>query len=234
MEYQDGSDIRGFDYGVIKEICDRLGLECNFLSAQNFDTLITQVAAGTKMDVAISAITIDDERKEQVDFSDPYYDSNLAIVVLKDSGYTSRDELEGQPLGAQSGSTGEAWAKENYRDNDYTPFETTLECLASLRTGAVKAVIYDEPVAVNQVSGEYDDCEILDVIATGEQYGIAINKKNTQLTADINKALADMEADGTMDEIKKTWIGEETVAASEQVTASSKAADKDDASSSKD
>lgn len=207
MEYQEGDKIVGFDYGVMQEICDRLGLECNFLPAQSFDTLVTQVAAGTKMDVSISSITIDDERAEQVDFSDPYYDSNLAIVVLKDSGYTSRDDIEGLPIGAQSGSTGEAWAKENYPDNDYTPFDTTVECLAALRTGQVNAVIYDEPVARNQVSSdEYNDCEILDVIATGEQYGIIINKNNKALTEDINKALADMQADGTMDDLKEQWI----------------------------
>lgn len=224
MEYQDGDKIVGFDYGVMSEICDRLGLECNFLPAQSFDTLVTQVAAGTKMDVSISSITIDDDRAEQVDFSDPYYDSNLAIVVMKDAvtdgGITSRDDIDGKPVGAQSGSTGEAWIKENLKDSAYTPFDTTVECLAALRTGQVTAVVYDEPVARNQIANEYTDCEILDVIATGEQYGIIVNKNNKALTTAINKALADMESDGTMDELKEKWIG------GADVVASSKAGDK--------
>lgn len=207
LEYQDGDKISGFTAGLMQEISDRLGLECNFLSAQNFDTLVAQVAAGTKMDVAASSITINPERQEQVDFSDSYYDSNLAIVVLKDSGYTSRDDLDGLPLGAQEGSTGEEWAKENLKDNPYTPYTQTVDALAALRTGDINAVVYDEPAARNHVSNEYDDCEILDVIATGEQYGIAINKENSKLREDINVALADMKSDGTMDQLMDTWIG---------------------------
>lgn len=236
MEYQDGDAITGFTAGLMQEISDRLGLECNFLSAQNFDTLVTQVAAGTKMDVAASSITINDEREESVDFSDPYYDSNLAIVVLKNSEYASRDDLDGLPVGAQSGSTGEEWVKENMRDNPYTPYTQTVDALAALRTGDVNAVVYDEPVARNHVSNEYDDCEILEVIATGEQYGIAINKENTALRDDINAALADMKADGTMDELMDTWIGKASEgkvassassAASEKAEDSSSSADKD-------
>jgi ABC-type amino acid transport substrate-binding protein len=207
MEYMDGDTPTGFGVAMMEEICDRIGLECNFLSPQNFDTLITQVAAGTTMDVAMSSITITDEREEEVDFSDPYYDSNQAIVVLKDSGITSRDELNGQPVAAQSGTTGEDWIRENLKDSEFTAYNTPAEALAALRTGAVVAVVYDEPVAQNNVSGEYDDCEILDVIATGEQYGIAINKDNDALREAINAALADMEDDGTMDELKETWIG---------------------------
>lgn len=207
MEYLDGDTPAGFGIAMIEEVAKRLGLEADILSPQNFDTLITQVASGTKMDVSVSSITITDDRKETVDFSTPYFDSNLAVVVLADSDVTSTDDLKTASVGCQSGSTGEDWIRENLRDATCKPFNTPAECLAAVRTGDVVAAIYDDPVAENNVAGEYDDCKVLQVIATGEQYGIAINKENTQLTADINQALADMEADGTLDDIYAEWIG---------------------------
>ncbi len=237
MEYMDGNEPAGFGVAMMQEVCDRIGLECDFLSPQNFDTLITQVAAGTTMDCAVSSITITDSRLEEVDFSDPYYDSNQAIVVLKDSGIASRDELDGQPVAAQSGSTGEDWVRENLKDSEVTVFTTPAEALASLRTGAVVAVVYDEPVAENNVAGEYDDCEILDVIATGEQYGIAINKDNDALREAIDSALADMKSDGTLDELKKVWIegsGKAASSASDGKSSSASSSATDRASSSKD
>ncbi len=206
MEYLDGDTPKGFGVAMMQEICRRIGLTCNFLAPQNFDTLVTQVAGGTKMDVAMSSITITDERAEQIDFTDPYFDSNQAIVVLKDADLSDRDELDGQPVGAQSGSTGEDWIRENLKSSTYVPYNTPAEALAALRTGKIVAAIYDEPVAQNNVAGEYDDCRILDVIATGEQYGIAVNKDNKALTSAINEALEAMQADGTMDDLKATWI----------------------------
>ena len=91
MEYLDGDKPAGFGVDMTQEICSRLGLEMNFLSPQNFDSLITQVNGGTSMDVAVSSITINDEREELVDFSTPYYDSNLAIVTLADSDVALRE-----------------------------------------------------------------------------------------------------------------------------------------------
>lgn len=206
MEYLNGETPAGFGVGMMQEVCKRLGLECVFLGAQNFDTLIAQVAAGTKMDVAVSSITISEERQELVDFSEPYFDSNLAVVVLAGSDYAGKDKLNGLALGAQSGSTGEDWVKENLKDCELVPYNTPAEALAAMRTGRIQAVVYDEPVARGNVSGEYTDCKILEVIATGEQYGIALNKNNDALREAINAALMSMEDDGTMAQLRRLWI----------------------------
>lgn len=127
MEYQENGEIKGYDIALIKEIAKQLGLTAD-VQNQAFDSLVTQVAGGKTFDCAISSITISDERAEQVAFTDAYYDSNLAIVVLKGSDITSRDMLNGQPIGAQSGSSGEDWAKENLKDSDYTPFRRRRTC----------------------------------------------------------------------------------------------------------
>ena len=207
MEYLDGDEPAGFGIAMIKEICDRIGLKANILPPQNFDTLVTQVAGGSSLDVAVSSMTITDERKDLIDFSTPYYDSNLAMVVSKDSNYEEKEDLYGKTVGVQSGSSGEDWAKENLKDTKVKPYNGPSDALAALRTDDVQAVIYDLPVAQNHVNGEYkDDARILEEIPTGEQYGIAVNKDNAALTAAIDQALADMEADGTMDALKDKWI----------------------------
>ena len=206
MEYQEGSDITGFDVALIGEIANRMGLKAD-VQSQAFDTLVTQVAGGSDFDCAISSITINDERSQTVAFTDPYYDSNLAIVVLKDSGITSRDQLANAEVAAQSGSSGEEWAKENLPNAKYTPFQETPDALAALRTGKVKAVIYDEPAAENHVANEYKDCSILEVIPTGEQYGIIVNKDNGALAEVMNEQIKAIVDDGTMDKLKKQYIG---------------------------
>lgn len=211
FEYMDGSDIVGFDAALIREVGDRIGLEVD-LQNQAFDSLVTAVAGGSSLDAAISGITITPDREKEVDFSTSYYDSNLAIVVLKDSGLTAGDvnaakeALADAKIGAQSGTSGEEWVKENLASNDYTPQQETPDLLNQLRTGAITAAVYDAPVAEAHVNGEYTDCEILTVIPTGEQYGIIVNKSNPALTEAINGALADMQADGTMEKLVKEYL----------------------------
>lgn len=207
MEYLDGDKPAGFGVDMTQEICNRLGLEMNFLSPQNFDSLITQVNGGTSMDVAVSSITINDEREELVDFSTPYYDSNLAIVTLASSDIASASDLSGKPVGAQSGSTGEEWAKENLGDSSYTPYTGPTDALTALRAGKIQAVVLDAPVASDYVKEDVGTYKLVDEIATGEQYGIAINKDNPELKKAIDSALADMQADGTLDKLKNKWLG---------------------------
>lgn len=207
MEYLDGDKPAGFGVDMTQEICNRLGLEMNFLSPQNFDSLITQVNGGTSMDVAVSSITINDEREELVDFSTPYYDSNLAIVTLASSDIASASDLSGKPVGAQSGSTGEEWAKENLGDSSYTPYTGPTDALTALRAGKIQAVVLDAPVASDYVKEDAGTYKLVDEIATGEQYGIAINKDNPELKKAIDSALADMKADGTLDKLKNKWLG---------------------------
>ncbi len=208
MEYMEGNEIKGFDPELIREVGNRLGLEVE-IKNQAFDSLVTAISGGTSADVAISAISIDDERAKEIDYTESYYDSNLAIVVLKDSSAKDKSEFNSSDIkvGAQSGTSGESWAKENLKKADYTPFQETPDLLAALRTGKIDVAIYDDPVAQEHVTGEYDDCKVLETIATGEQYGIIVNQDNKALTEAINKALAEMEEDGTLSKLMMDNLG---------------------------
>ena len=203
----DAGNPTGFGVDMIQEVCNRIGLEMNFLDPQNFDSLVTQVNAGTTMDVAVSSMTITDERSELITFSDPYFDSNLAIVIKTDSGITDKASLNDASVtvAAQSGSSGEDWIKENLPNATLVTYNGPTDAVTALVADQCSAVVYDEPVAAEHVSNQFTECSILEVIPTGEQYGIAINQGNTKLIEAINNALADMESDGTMDALKAKY-----------------------------
>ncbi|MDR1421753.1 MAG: ABC transporter substrate-binding protein [Coriobacteriales bacterium] len=195
--YIENGQAAGFEYELAQAIGADLGYTVEYLPLQNFDTIIASVAAGSKMDIGFSSFTITDERKELVDFSIPYFDSNQACVVMKGSGYTSTTDLAGLTVGAQSGTTGESWANENIPGVTVKGYNQTSEALAALAAGDVEAIFFDEPVATEQVSTAYTDCEVIAVIPTGEQYGIAISKDNPGLTAAINASLQRLVDNGT-------------------------------------
>ena len=200
---------QGFDVELSQEIAKRLGLTCEYLPPQDFDSIIPMIKQGGKADIGNSAFSITEERKAEIDFTDAYLDSNLGIAVKSDA--TAKDEealnADGIKIAVQSGTTGEAYAKENMASATIVPLTTVTECMAGLSTGHYDAVCADLPVVGNMCTVSFTDCEVSVEIPTGEQYGIVVSKDNPGLTAAINQAMADMQADGTMDELKEKWFG---------------------------
>lgn len=197
----------GFDIDVSKSLAEHMGLEVNWLPSQDFDTLVPTIKNGGKADIAIAGMTITDKRKEEVDMSDPYVDSNQSIVVKAGSGETAKtlDDKE-KVIAVQSGTTGQDWANENLTNATIKPLSTVIEAMNGVQTGLYDAVVCDLPVSKYQLK-TYTDLEIVEEIPTGEQYGIAVSKDNPGLLEAINAALAKMESDGSMDAIEADWFG---------------------------
>ncbi len=204
--WMEGEQPTGFEYDLLKAMCDEMGLELNFLPPQKFDTLVPSITAGGKMDVAVSSITVTDARMEEVDFTEAYCDSNQSIAVLKDSGYTSREDLADKVIGVQSGTTGEEWAKENMPDATITPFDDQSSAFAALVAGKVDAVCQDLPISQYMIANAYPECEIIEEVPTGEQYAMAVSKKNPALLAALDEALAAEFANGTVDDLYEEYI----------------------------
>ena len=201
------TDPVGYDIDVANELAKRMGLTCKFLPSQNFDTLIPTVAEGSKADIAIAGITIDAERKKEVDFSDPYFTSNLAVVVKGDSAETLQTlDAPDKQVACQRGTTGDGWIDENLTKATKKPLDDISAGLAGVSTGNYAAYVIDLPVAEKNLKDSFTDLKILEKVATGEEYGIAISKKNPELTKAINQALQDMTADGTMQKISDKWL----------------------------
>lgn len=205
----EGGTPQGFDVDLSTEIAKRLGLEVSYLPPQNFDTIIPMIKQGGKADIGNSAFSITDERKAEIDFTTAYLDSNLGIAVKSDSAAKTEADLNvaEKKIAVQSGTTGEAYAKENLGNASLVPLTTVTECMAGLSTGLYDAVCADLPVVANQCTVSFTDCEVSVEIPTGEQYGIVVSKDNPALTAAINDALAEMEKDGTMAQLKEKWFG---------------------------
>ncbi|HEY3317410.1 MAG TPA: basic amino acid ABC transporter substrate-binding protein [Coriobacteriia bacterium] len=207
MESLEGNKAVGFDVDLMDAIGKEMGLKVVFQTEQ-FDTLIASLQAN-KFDLIASSMTITDDRKKLIDFSDPMFDSNQSLAMKKGSKYNAPADLKGKKIGVQSGTTGEQWATENLKPAGATlvPFKTATEAFSALQAGNVDAVVNDLPVTVDLVKDPAKGLEIVKQIPTGEQYGFAVNKSNPELLKAVNAALKKVKDSGEYDAIYKKWIG---------------------------
>lgn len=210
FEYvNDAGEDQGFTYELMGMIADELGLELNYLPAQKFDGIIPMVKQGVKTDVGACNITITDERKEEVDFTDPYIDSNQGVAVAKNTGYDTVDSLNasGVKIAVQSGTTSEEWAIENLPQATTVNFDDWTAAFTAVMSGQCQAVVCDLPVEQWMVSNSFTGMEIIKEVPTGEQFGIAVSKDNPELTQAINDALAKIKDSGAYDKLYEKWFG---------------------------
>lgn len=207
FEYKDDSgDYKGFDLELAAKIADKLGLKVAYVN-NDFDSLVAGVASGTKYDVSLSAITETPERKKTVDFTDSYYMDDQAIVTKSDNGDITADNYSDKlnnadaTLLVQSGSTAESFAKENFPKADVKAVKDATECFSMLQSDKGTAVVTNRSVAAQLTADQFKTCHVVKMISTGEEYSIAINKGNTKLKGDINKAIKDLTDDGTIDKL---------------------------------
>lgn len=193
----------GFSVDLITAMAKEMGLEAEYLPTMSFDTIIATIQAGAKADIGMSSFTVTDKRKEQVDFTDTYMNSNQSIVLPKGAEYTDylSYDWKGKKVAVQSGTTGEDWARENLPDAEVVPMDECTVIFSALGTPQADAVVLDLPVAQYYVSKSYPDASIVEEIPTGEKYGIAVNKDNPALTAALNEALAKVIDNGTYDQL---------------------------------
>ena len=210
FEYVDDSgNDQGFTVELMDMIAQEMGLELNYLPAQKFDNIIPMAKQAVKTDVSACNITINDARKKEVDFTDPYMDSNQGVVVAKNSGYADTDSLNaaGVKIAVQSGTTSEEWAQENLPRATTVNFDDWTAAFTAVMSGQCQAVVCDLPVEQWMVNSSFTDMEIIEEVPTGEQFGIAVSKDNPELTAAINAALKQIRADGRYDELYEKYFG---------------------------
>lgn len=208
MEMLEGDKPTGFDVDLMTAIAKEMGLEVSYLPPQEFDALLASVNAD-KFDVVASSLTINDERKKEVVFTEPYFDSNQSIAMRAGSTYAKPEDLAGKKIGVQSGTTGQQWAEENLKPAGATivPFSKTSEAFAALEASNVDAVVNDLPITADIVKNSEGKLTVVNEIPTGEQYGFAVALDNGTLATAINEALAKVKASGEYDRIYEKWIG---------------------------
>ena len=210
-EYYDGDAIVGIDVEVAQAIAEKLGMELEVTDIA-FDSIIPGIQTG-KYDMGMAGMTVTDERKEQVNFSDSYATGVQVVIVKDDSPITSVDDLfadgASTVVGTQAGTTGFIYATSDIEDvglGTVKSFCKTTDAVEALKNGQVDCVILDNEPAKALVAAN-EGLHILDTEYAVEDYAIAIAKENTDLLEKVNKALSELTADGTLQSIVDKYIG---------------------------
>jgi len=200
------SGYSGFDIDLMVAITEKLDLKL-VVVATDFNVLQSGAPLGTSCDVGASAITITDEREANMDFSTPYYDSIQSLLVAKNSGITSLDDMAGKNLGLQTGTTGEDYANANApKTAKLIMFPSDGEMWPALQGGQVDALLQDYPVNLQHAKAD-SSYIIVAKYPTDEHYGFALAKgKNPALLSAINDALQGLRDDGTYDTIYNKYF----------------------------
>ncbi len=200
-----GEGATGFSVDLAGEIAGRIGRSLQ-VTFEQFPDLFPMLDAGTA-DIAMSAISITPERRKEVDFSAPYFDSGQSLLARKGSGIAGTADLKGRAVGALEGSTNQKTAEAVPGVGRVVTFADKEPMFDALLAGKLDAVVCDTPFALYnaKLTGQ---TEVAETLTTGDQYGIALKKGNTELRAAVDDALAAIRADGTYDRLYAEYFGQ--------------------------
>ncbi len=210
FEFEEDGEYTGIDIDLIKAIAENQDFEIDF-NPMDFGGIIPALQAD-QLDVAIAGMSITDERKEIVDFSDPYFDAGLSLVVAEDnSDITSLEDLEGKTVAVKSGTTGAQFARDNEAEYGYeiSQFEDSPSMFQEVSNGNADVLLEDYPVIAYAIAESELALKTVGERLTGDQYGIAVLKgENAELLEKINAGLQELRDSGEYDEILNKYIAE--------------------------
>ena len=196
FESLEGNEVVGIEVDILEIICEKLGVELEIVQ-MDFDSVLLGVQSA-KYDCGMSGITASPDRKENMLFTTPYYNAAQVIVVKEGSSITGKADLEGKKVSVQTGTTADAGCTD--AGLDVQAFAANADAKAALTTGKVDAWVVDNLTAQQMVE-EGDGLVILDEKMTDEPYAFAFAFGSEDLVAEIDKILAGLIADGTVEEI---------------------------------
>lgn len=200
----------GFDVDVSNEIAKRLGVKTEFI-ATPWSSLIGGLEAD-KFDIIIAQMSITDERKKSVDFTDPYVITGGVIITRQDTkDITKLEDLKGKKVGVGAGTTFEETAKKVQGANVIS-YKSAGDYFMDLQNKRLDAIINDNLVAGYRIKHDNLPLQIVSGLVSKDEIGMAIKKGNTDFVDKVNKALSDMKADGTYDSLFMKWFGVKPIA----------------------
>jgi hypothetical protein len=202
-EFHNGNEIVGIDVEICNAIAEKLGLKLEIEDIA-FDAIIPEIVSG-KADLGAAGMTVTEDRKQNVDFSDSYAHATQVIIIREDSDIAGPDDLKGKLVGVQQGTTGDLYVSADLGDDAVERYSKGMEAVQALTQSKVDAVIIDGETAKQYVK-EVPGLRILDESYTDEEYAIAVQKGNTQLLDAINTAIGELKKNGTFDKIVEKYI----------------------------
>ena len=214
MGFRDGSgEIVGFDIDLAKEVASRMGVELE-IKPIDWSSSILSLNKGD-IDVLWNGVTINESRKEQINFSKPYLNNRLVIVKPKyRNDINSKEDLAGKVLGVQVGSNDEALQSDpiSKEAKEIRKYDVNVNAFLDLKAKRIDAVIIDEVAAQYYISEEKVDFVVVENSPlTEEFYGIGFRKSDAQLLAEVDRILDEMKADGKAAEISQKWFAKDIV-----------------------
>lgn len=205
----DDGDYEGIDVEIAGAIADKLGLEL-VIDNKDFDAALLAVQGGEAADMVMAGVTVTDERKAVMDFTDSYASGVQVVIVPEDSDIASIDDMQGKMIGVQRGTTGDLYCSDTvenggFGEENVTPYPDGLTAVQALNNGQVDCVVIDNAPAQEFVAAN-PGLKILDTEYANEDYAIGVAKGNTQLLDALNTAIAELKADGTIQAILDKYI----------------------------
>ena len=198
----DTGAFEGIDVDTAQAIAEKLGLELQ-IDDMDFDAALLSVQQG-KADIVMAGVTVTDERKNVMDFSDSYATGIQSIIVPEGSDITSPDDLAGKKIGTQRGTTGYIYCSDDFGDENVVAYDDGLTAVQALNNGQVDAVVIDNAPAKEFVAAN-PGLVILDTSYAEEDYAIGL-AKGSALEDAVNAALEELKADGTLQSIVDKYI----------------------------
>lgn len=201
-EFYEAGDVVGIDVEIAGAIAETMGKTLK-VEDMAFDSIIPALSAG-KADIGAAGMTVTEDRKASVDFTDTYVKASQVIIVKADNAeIAGPDDVAGKTIGVQLGTTGDIYASD-VTDN-VERYNKGFEAVQALAQGKIDAVIIDDQVA-KALAADNADVKVLDTPFTEEEYAIAVKKGNTELVEQINQALTELKESGKLQEIVDKYI----------------------------
>lgn len=196
----------GYEYCLAANLAHRAGLDEVRVVNQSFDAL---VAGQTEdYDIALAQVSITPEREKVVQFSEPYFDSNVGVLAAEDSD-VSAENITTKKLGVQLGTTSVDFLEDELQpDAEPSVFQDTDAMVTAVTSGQVDAAIQDTAIMLGFASASNGALEVVGQYKTGDHYG-AIYPQDSTNAEELNKGIEAMHSDGTLDKLSATWLGPE-------------------------
>lgn len=206
FEYVENGAVVGYDVDLINAIGAKIGIDFQ-PESMAFDAVVSAVQANKEM-IGLSGISITEERKLSIDFSDGYIDAGLVVIMKADAGYAAVEDLKGKVIGVQLGTTSDFKAEEITGAENVATYSSFINATLDLQGNKLDAVIVDGPVGQAILASLNDPSLVISEIDLGaaDWYGIAVNKDNPELLAKINGALAELKAEGFLETLAAKYF----------------------------
>ncbi len=194
----------GFDIDLMNAIAQKEGLQIEFVNAP-FDSALAGISQ-CQYDAAISAITITEQRKKSMLFSDSYLAAGLIVIVnIDNTDIKSKNDLAGKKVGAMLRTAG-AFEAQKIFNVQFSGYDSNDAAFLDLMNDKIDAIIADNPIAISYVGMNPTKIKTVGPVFTNENYGVAVCNKQPELLAKINQGLAALKRDGEIDQLIKKWL----------------------------